>query len=408
MLLTFQQAKQQIHQSASTIKSLHSEKVTLFDALERITAEPVISPINVPSFDNSAMDGYVVRLADLKQSKLLPLAGAIFAGDDINNLNWPQGTCLRIMTGAPVPNDADAVVMQEQTEKSDLGIAFLGNIKAGDNIRRIGEDVKKGAITVNKGTKLTIPILSTLATLGLSELVVFKKLKVAILSTGDELTPIGQPLSGNGAIYDSNRFTLKLLLTKLNCEVIDLGIIADDLTEIKKALITASSQADLVITSGGVSVGDADYTKVALEELGKINFWKIAMKPGKPFAFGKIGDALFCGLPGNPVSALVTFYQLVQPLILTLSGQQPTPTNLSFKVKTTNNLKKSIGRLDFQRGILQSNEYGELVVTTTAQQGSHITQSFNGANCFIVLEQDRGNVREGEMVNVELFNTLLK
>ncbi|MCO6555390.1 MAG: molybdopterin molybdotransferase MoeA [Gilliamella sp.] len=408
MLLTFQQAKQQLLQSASTIKSLHSEKVTLFDALERITAEPVISPINVPSFDNSAMDGYVVRLADLKQSKLLPLAGAIFAGDDINNLHWPQGTCLRIMTGAPVPNDADAVVMQEQTEKSDLGITFLSSVKAGDNIRRIGEDVKKGAITVNKGTKLTIPTLSTLATLGISDLVVFKKLKVAILSTGDELTPIGQPLSGNGAIYDSNRFTLKLLLTKLNCEVIDLGIIADDLTEIKKALITASSQADLVITSGGVSVGDADYTKIALEELGKINFWKIAMKPGKPFAFGKIGDALFCGLPGNPVSALITFYQLVQPLILTLSGQQLIPTNLSFKVKTTNNLKKSIGRLDFQRGILQINEQGELEVTTTGQQGSHITQSFNQANCFIVLEQDRGNVSEGEMVNVELFNTLLK
>ncbi|MCO6540471.1 MAG: molybdopterin molybdotransferase MoeA [Gilliamella sp.] len=408
MLLTFQQAKQQLLQSASTIKSLHSEKVTLFDALERITAEPVISPINVPSFDNSAMDGYAVRLADFKQSKLLPLAGAIFAGDDINNLHWPQGTCLRIMTGAPVPNDADAVVMQEQTEKSDLGITFLSNVKAGDNIRRIGEDVKKGAITVNKGTKLTIPTLSTLATLGISDLVVFKKLKVAILSTGDELTPIGQPLSGNGAIYDSNRFTLKLLLTKLNCEVIDLGIIADDLTEIKKALITASSQADLVITSGGVSVGDADYTKTALETLGQINFWKIAMKPGKPFAFGKIGNALFCGLPGNPVSTLVTFYQLVQPLILVLSGQQLTSIDLSFKVKIATSVKKRIGRLDFQRGILQINKQGELEVTTTGQQGSHITQSFNQANCFIVLEQDRGNVSEGEMVNVELFNTLLK
>ncbi|MFQ0971318.1 molybdopterin molybdotransferase MoeA [Gilliamella sp. ESL0232] len=408
MLLTFQQAKQQLLQSASTIKSLHSEKVTLFDALERITAEPVISPINVPSFDNSAMDGYAVRLADFKQSKLLPLAGAIFAGDDINNLHWPQGTCLRIMTGAPVPNDADAVVMQEQTEKSDLGITFLSNVKAGDNIRRIGEDVKKGAITVKKGTKLTIPTLSTLATLGISDLVVFKKLKVAILSTGDELTPIGQPLSGNGAIYDSNRFTLKLLLTKLNCEVIDLGIIADDLTEIKKALITASSQADLVITSGGVSVGDADYTKTALETLGLINFWKIAMKPGKPFAFGKIGNALFCGLPGNPVSTLVTFYQLVQPLILTLSGLEYSSMDFSFKVKTATNLKKTVGRLDFQRGMLQINAQGELEVSITGAQGSHITQSFNQANCFIVLEQERGNVAKGELVTVELFNALLK
>ncbi|WP_085248129.1 molybdopterin molybdotransferase MoeA [Gilliamella mensalis] len=408
MLLTFQQAKQQVLQSVSTVKSLTSEKVGLFDALDRITAENVISPINVPRFDNSAMDGYAIRLADLKQSTLLPQAGAIFAGDDISNLNWPKGTCLRIMTGAPVPNDADAVVMQEQTEKSDLGIAFLGDIKAGDNIRRIGEDVKKGAITVNKGTKLTIPTLSTLATFGISELVVFKKLKVAILSTGDELTPIGQSLSGNGAIYDSNRFTLKLLLAKLNCEIIDLGIIPDDPTQIKQALITASNQADLVITSGGVSVGDADYTKTALETLGQINFWKIAMKPGKPFAFGKIGNALFCGLPGNPVSTLVTFYQLVQPLILVLSGQQLTSVDLSFKVKIATSLKKSMGRLDFQRGILQINEQGELEVTTTGQQGSHITQSFNRANCFIVLEQDRGNVSKGEMVTVELFNALLK
>jgi molybdenum cofactor synthesis domain-containing protein len=407
MLLTFQQAKQQVLQSVSTVKSLTSEKVGLFDALDRITAENVISPINVPRFDNSAMDGYAIRLADLKQSTLLPQAGAIFAGDDISNLNWPKGTCLRIMTGAPVPNDADAVVMQEQTEKSDLGIAFLGNIKAGDNIRRIGEDVKKGAITVNKGTKLTIPTLSTLATFGISDLVVFKKLKVAILSTGDELTPIGQPLSGNGAIYDSNRFTLKLLLTKLNCEIVDLGIIPDDPTKIKQALITASNQADLVITSGGVSVGDADYTKTALETLGQINFWKIAMKPGKPFAFGKIGNALFCGLPGNPVSTLVTFYQLVQPLILVLSGQQLTSIDLSFKVKIATSVKKRIGRLDFQRGILQINEQGELEVTTTGQQGSHITQSFNQANCFIVLEQDRGHVNKGEMVTVELFNQLL-
>ncbi|MWP48931.1 MULTISPECIES: molybdopterin molybdotransferase MoeA [unclassified Gilliamella] len=408
MLLTFQQAKQQVLQSVSTIKSLTHEKIGLFDALDRITAENVISPMNVPQFDNSAMDGYAVRLADLKQSTLLPLAGAIFAGDDISNLHWPQGTCLRIMTGAPVPNDADAVVMQEQTEKSDLGIAFLSQVKAGDNIRRTGEDVKQGSIIINKGTKLTVPTLSTLATLGMSELVVFKKLKVAILSTGNELTPIGEPLSGNGAIYDSNRFTLKLLLSKLNCEIVDLDIIADDPNQIKQALISASNQADLVITSGGVSVGDADYTKTALEELGTINFWKMAIKPGKPFAFGKIGNALFCGLPGNPVSTLVTFYQLVQPLILALSGLEDSSKDLSFKVKTATNLKKTVGRLDFQRGMLQINAQGELEVSTTGAQGSHITQSFNQANCFIVLEQERGNVAKGELVTVELFNALLK
>ena len=199
-----------------------------------------------------------------------------------------------------------------------------------------------------------------------------------------------------------------MLLTKLNCEIIDLGIIPDDPTQIKQALVTASNQANLVITSGGVSVGDADYTKTALEDLGQINFWKIAMKPGKPFAFGQIGHALFCGLPGNPVSTLVTFYQLVQPLILTLSGLKTTDIDFRFQVKAATDLKKSIGRVDFQRGRLQIDDQGELEVVTTGQQGSHITQSFNQANCFIILEQERGNVNKGELVMIELFNTLLK
>ena len=408
MLLTFNQAKQNILEIATKAKPLSNQKVSLFDALDRITAIPIISPINVPGFDNSAMDGYAVRLSDIQQTKTLPLASAIFAGDDISNLQWPEGTCLRIMTGAPVPIEADAVVMQEHTEQSDLGIRFLKEIKSGDNIRRSGEDVKKDSITVATGTKLTLPTLSTLATLGISEVTVFNKLKVAIFSTGNELTPIGMPLSGNGAIYDSNRFTLKLLLTKLNCEIIDLGIIPDDLTQIKQALVTASNQANLVITSGGVSVGDADYTKTVLEDLGQINFWKIAMKPGKPFAFGQIGHALFCGLPGNPVSTLVTFYQLVQPLILTLSGLKTTDIDFRFQVKAATDLKKSIGRVDFQRGRLQIDDHGELEVVTTGQQGSHITQSFNQANCFIILEQERGNVNKGELVTIELFNTLLK
>lgn len=409
MLLTFEQAKQKILQAAFTAKSLEHEKISLIQANDRITAEPIISPINVPSFDNSAMDGYAVRLSDIEKSKVLPQAGTIFAGDEISDLNWPKGTCLRIMTGAPVPIETDAIVMQEETKKTPTGILFLSDIKIGNNIRRIGEDVKKDSITFPQGKRLTIPTLSTLATLGISELVVFKKLTVALFSTGNELTPIGQPLANSGCIYDSNRFTLQLLLTRLNCEIIDLGIIPDNPMKIKQALESASTQADLIITSGGVSVGDADYTKKALEELGEINFWKIAMKPGKPFAFGRIGKALFCGLPGNPVSTLVTFYQLVQPLILSLSGQiESSPTNLTFHVKAAVNLKKSVGRLDFQRGILQANSQGELEVIANRQQGSHITQSFNQADCFIVLEQDRGNVNKGEMVTVELFNALLK
>lgn len=408
MLLTFEQAKKALLEAASLNHKPSTEKVTLLAALDRVTAEPVISPINVPSFNNSAMDGYAVRLSDINQSKLLPLATTIFAGDDISNLNWPIGTCLRVMTGAPVPDEAEAVVMQEQTESTATGIKFPYEIKSGSNIRYIGEDSKQGSVVVDKGTRLTIATLSNLATLGIAELTVFSKLKVAIFSTGDELSDIGNPLTNNSAIYDSNRFTLKLLLTQLNCQIIDLGIIADDPNLIKQSLDTASKLADLVITSGGVSVGDADYTKTALAELGEINFWKIAIKPGKPFAFGKIGDALFCGLPGNPVSTLVTFYQLVQPLIVALSGQNLINDTLSFKVKTATNLRKSVGRLDFQRGRLQINSDGELEVVSTGQQGSHLTQSFNHANCFIVLEQDRGNVAQGELVTVELFNNLLK
>ncbi len=408
MLLTFEQAKKALLEAASLNHQPLTEKVTLLAALDRVTAEPVISPINVPSFNNSAMDGYAVRLSDINQSKLLPLATTIFAGDDISNLNWPIGTCLRIMTGAPVPDEAEAVVMQEQTESTAAGIKFPYEIKSGSNIRYIGEDSKQGSVVIDKGTRLTIATLSHLATLGIAELTVFSKLKVAIFSTGDELSDIGNPLTNNSTIYDSNRFTLKLLLTQLNCQIIDLGIIADDPNLIKQSLDTASKLADLVITSGGVSVGDADYTKTALAELGEINFWKIAIKPGKPFAFGKIGDALFCGLPGNPVSTLVTFYQLVQPLIVALSGQNLSNDTLSFKVKTATSLKKSVGRLDFQRGRLQINSDGELEVVSTGQQGSHLTQSFNHANCFIVLEQDRGNVAQGELVTVELFNSLLK
>ena len=377
MLLTFEQAKKALLEAASLNHKPSTEKVTLLAALDRVTAEPVISPINVPSFNNSAMDGYAVRLSDINQSKLLPLATTIFAGDDISNLNWPIGTCLRIMTGAPVPDEAEAVVMQEQTESTAAGIKFPYEIKSGSNIRYIGEDSKQGSVVVDKGTRLTIARLSNLATLGIAELTVFSKLKVAIFSTGDELSDIGNPLTNNSAIYDSNRFTLKLLLTQLNCQIIDLGIIADD-------------------------------TKTALTELGEINFWKIAIKPGKPFAFGKIGDALFCGLPGNPVSTLVTFYQLVQPLIVALSGQNLSNDTMLFKVKTATSLKKSVGRLDFQRGRLQINSDGELEVVSTGQQGSHLTQSFNHANCFIVLEQDRGNVAQGELVTVELFNSLLK
>lgn len=404
-LLSFSQAKELILQTARGRIPHKIETVELSQAINRITAEPILSPINVPSFNNSAMDGYVIREEDLKKNQLLPVAGSVFAGQKEPPL-WPKNSCLRIMTGAKVPDDAYAVIMQENVQKQDDSISFdATNIKAGQNIRYIGESVKAGCEILPAGEKLTIAKLTTLATLGLNSVMVYQPLKVAVFSTGDELTPLGTPLSSDNSIYDSNRFTLCLMLHKLGCEVINLGIIADDLSTITHSLKLAAEQADIVITSGGVSVGDADYTKIALTEIGKVNFWKIAMKPGKPFAFGHIGDALFCGLPGNPVSALVTFDQLVRPLILSLYGTAN--EQCSFTVKTTTALKKSVGRVDFQRGRLYTGENGELVVESTGEQGSHITSSFNHANCFIILEAERGNVDKGELVTVEPFSHYL-
>ncbi|NPH80019.1 molybdopterin molybdotransferase MoeA, partial [Escherichia coli] len=232
-----------------------------------------------------------------------------------------------------------------------------------------------------------------------------RKVRVALFSTGDELQLPGQPL-GDGQIYDTNRLAVHLMLEQLGCEVINLGIIRDDPHALRAAFIEADSQADVVISSGGVSVGEADYTKTILEELGEIAFWKLAIKPGKPFAFGKLSNSWFCGLPGNPVSATLTFYQLVQPLLAKLSGNTASGLPARQRVRTASPLKKSPGRLDFQRGVLQRNADGELEVTTTGHQGSHIFSSFSLGNCFIVLERDRGNVEAGEWVEVEPFNAL--
>lgn len=309
------------------------------------------------------------------------------------------------MTGAPVPERCDAVVMQEETEQSDAGVRFIAPVKAGQNIRRRGEDIANGAVVFPAGTRLTVAELPVLASLGIADVEVVRKVRVAVFSTGDELQLPGQPL-GDGQIYDTNRLAVHLMLEQLGCEVINLGIIPDDPAKLRDAFIAADQQADVVISSGGVSVGEADYTKTILEELGEIGFWKLAIKPGKPFAFGKLSNSWFCGLPGNPVSATLTFYQLVQPLLAKLSGNRGQTQPMRLRVRAASRLKKSPGRLDFQRGVLQRNPEGELVVSTTGHQGSHIFSSFSLGNCFIVLERERGNVEAGEWVEVEPFNHL--
>ncbi len=390
---------QQLHPLTDT------EEVALADAAGRITAAAVISPLNVPPFDNSAMDGYAVRLRDLTDTPLA-VAGKAFAGVPFSG-DWPAGSAIRIMTGAPIPAGCDAVVMQEQTAQHDNGIVVNAPVRAGQNIRRIGEDIQAGHQVLAAGVRLGAAGLPLLASLGIARVTVRRKLRVAIFSTGDELRAPGETLA-EGEIYDTNRLTVSLMLHKLGCEVIDLGVIADDPAALRQAFIMADSQADVVISTGGVSVGEADFTKAMLEELGSISFWKLAIKPGKPFAFGRLATSWFCGLPGNPVSATVTFYQLVQPLLARLSGQSTPVLPPRLRARALERLKKSPGRLDFQRGVLSRDSDGMLAVRSSGAQGSHVFSSFALADCFIVLERDRGTVEAGDWVEIEPFNSLLE
>ncbi len=373
-LLALEQALQRMLALVSPLAQ--TETVALEQAAGRITATDITSPLDVPAFANAAMDGYAVRMADLAQGDaLLPVAGKAFAGNPFVG-DWPAGSCIRIMTGAPVPPGTEAVIMQEYAEAEANGVRFTHPAKAGQNIRLAGEDIQRGARVLAAGCALGPARLPLLASLGVPEVTVMRRLRVAIFSTGDELQRIGQPLQA-GQIYDTNRFAVRLMLEKLGCDILDLGIIRDDPAALRDAFQRADSEADLVISSGGVSVGEADYTKQILDDLGNIHFWKLAIKPGKPFAFGKLRQAWFCSLPGNPVSAAVTFYQLVQPLIAQLSGHSQWHFPPRQRVKAASALKKTPGRLDFQRGIVSRNDLGELEVRATGHQGSHIFSSLN-------------------------------
>ncbi|TRX53813.1 molybdopterin molybdotransferase MoeA [Thalassomonas sp. M1454] len=384
-----------------------TQMLAIEDCLDRVLAADVVSPVNVPPHNNSAMDGYAFHSSSLSLGgeQTMQVVGRSFAGEPYSG-KTNVGECIRIMTGAKLPECCDTVVMQENTSVDNNTMALVKAPKAQANVRYCGEDISKNEAVFSKGHKLSAIDLGMLASLGIADVEVFAPITVAVLSTGDELKSPGQTLS-DGDIFESNRFALLGLLARLNVNVLDLGIIADDKQAIRDAFIKADLEADVVISSGGVSVGEADYTKDILDELGSINFWKIAMKPGKPFAFGKLPNSVFFGLPGNPVSALVTFYKLSVPGIEKMQGQ-PYKANTQFSAITTTPLRKSPGRMDFQRALLSYNEQGLAQVTSTGSQGSGVLSSIGRANCFIVLSAEQGSVEAGESVIVEPFTSVFQ
>ena len=383
------------------------ERLNIRAALGRVLAEDVISPMNVPQHDNSAMDGYAVRFADLKTDAeaTLKVIGTAFAGKPYQGMLGPQ-QAVRIMTGAVIPAGADTVVQQERAKASGNQVAVMPAPGKGTNTRSAGEDLRAGEAALRRGQPVRPAEVGMMASLGIGEVAVYRKLRVAFFSTGDELVAVGTPL-GPGQIYDSNRYTIYSLLVRLGCEVLDMGVIRDTPEDVERAFKQAAQAADVVITSGGVSVGEADYVKQILDRLGEVLFWKIAMKPGRPLAYGRIGDAHFFGLPGNPVAVMVTFYQFVRDALLHLQKQtrvMPLPTQ---KIVCTSPIKKAPGRTEFQRGILSRDANGQWSVRTTGDQGSGILSSMSQADCFIILPADQGNVPAGTTVEVQLLEGLL-
>jgi molybdopterin molybdotransferase len=383
------------------------ERLSVRAALGRVLAEEVISPVNVPQHDNSAMDGYAVRFDDLKKDGEAPLKviGTAFAGKPFDGSVGP-GQAVRIMTGAVIPQGTDTVIQQERAKISGDTVAVAPVTKKGTNTRSAGEDLRQGEPALKRGQPLRPAEIGLLASLGIGEVSVYRKLRVAFFSTGDELVPLGRPL-GSGQIYDSNRYTIYGMLTRLGCDVLDMGVIRDDPKAVERAFDEAAQSADVVITSGGVSVGEADYVKQILERLGEVLFWKIAMKPGRPLAYGRIGRAHFFGLPGNPVAVMVTFYQFVRDALLCLQGQATVVPLPTLKVTCTSAIKKAPGRTEFQRGVLSRAADGQWTVRTTGEQGSGILSSMSQADCFIVLPTEAGNLPAGAVVDVQLLEGLV-
>lgn len=390
---------------AAVVAISETESISLHSANKRVLANDVVSAINVPPADNSAMDGYALRSLDLATTNTLELIGSTLAGAPFQG-KVNAGQCVRIMTGGVIPQGADCVVMQENTQVEGKNICFLQTCEQGNNVRKAGEDITQGQVVVTKGTCLSPAHLALIASVGQAKVEVVRQLSVGLISTGDELTLPGHTLKP-GAIYESNSYALAAKLHNLNLKVNNYGIVKDDLNSLREVFTRAEHECDLVISCGGVSVGAADFVKEILAEAGHINFWKVAIKPGKPFAFGRLSQAWFCGLPGNPVSSYVTFEQLVMPLIKKLGGQNITANQTPYFVaKAANLVRKRPGRADFQRAYFYRDDNGLLWVKAQSNQGSGVMSSITSANCYIVLAQEQNDVNIGQDLKILPFSNI--
>ncbi len=385
------------------------ETVPIRSALGRVLMRDVIAPFDVPAHDNSAMDGYAVRAEDLTGAETrLAIVGTAYAGGAFSGVVGP-GQAVRVMTGAVLPRGADSVMVQEvarvEGEGESMRVILPAVQKPGQNVRRAGEDLAAGKPALSAGKKIGPSELGLMASLGFAEVTVRRRPRIAFFSTGDELASIGRPLAP-GEVYDSNRYTLFGALTKLGVDILDMGVVRDDPVLMEQAFAEAAEQADAILTTGGVSVGEADFVKDIMARLGEVRFWKIDIKPGRPMAFGRLGKAWLFGLPGNPVAVMVNFYQIVLDALVKLQGESPLPIRPSFRVPSAAPIRKLSGRREFPRGVL-FRENGEWKVKLSGNQGSGVLRSMADANCFIVLPEESGSVAAGELVEVQPFEGLL-
>ncbi len=404
--------------SETIVRKLTIEKMPIRDALGRVLALDVISPINVPSHNNAAMDGYAfdskILSSDIEETIELKVSGQIFAGNKIVTKK-SNNICYQIMTGAVMPSNCDTVIPQEFVEVQGNQIRFLNTaVKPFDNRRLKGEDLQFGRPALKAGKLLKPSDLGLLASIGMPEVNVFRKLRVSFFSTGDELKSLGENLS-EGCVYDSNRYTIFGMLKRLGVEIIDLGVIPDNPILLEKAFISASNSSDVIITSGGVSVGEADHTKSVMKKLGDVDFWKVAMRPGRPMVFGKIWSdkdkkndnySLLFGLPGNPVAVMVTFYVFVMEALLQMMGSNEFKSQFVL-VKSAESFKKKPGRTEYRRAKIFNDNDKCPRIRLIGAQGSGILSSMSEANCLVVLEHDVVSISKDDLIPVLVFDGLI-